>query len=581
MISASISSKSMPARDRFEAGSRTDSSRRPPAPPGGGVVASPRLVRGFRWQTDGELVCAPLRCRKEQWYFMRCRPRPDARIGCTEIHVCFQSAGEPIGKRRILLQPIAGDGPVTDLYGWFETPEDATHFSLRIAAGESTGLFDHIGVFPTNERAAISHPAANIPLRSYRPPDTARRVWLPSSLESIAGDLAGQEIEIKSIPRSSKALIGLVRGSTWVLDPKWVSRLRLGWDDLERAASVSCMIVDLDTVATLLARDRSLKIAVKRRKSDRELPCAKVVYADATTRGFALHDVIPYATIEPDGGFATRTMNGDRTWREYADQSGFAPLLSYAQSANDDRPDLLSAAMPVGSGELIASDLPWLVAGMHGPLVAPRLARHLLRMHLGGPFEDHLQYWAPTREPHVLLREIAEMQRHFPALRPLRWSTGDEGIMHLGLSLENGAVNGSSRHVVIQTGRIDHHPGATSLPAEAMMCFMKHLAAEARDATDWSRRNLAGLNVTWQFDSAADRQFRHVFASAQAVHTAAHTAPRVVCLVDEELGRVPESMIDGAKLLRIDVRHGVLGDGSIEYQRVLSRLLFRELRASG
>ena len=38
-------------------------------------------------------------------------------------------------------------------------------------------------------------------------------------------------------------------------------------------------------------------------------------------------------------------------------------------------------------------------------------------------------------------------------------------------------------------------------------------------------------------------------------------------------------MIDGAKLLKIDVRHGVLGDGSICYQRVLSGLLFGEFRA--
>ena len=153
--------------------------------------------------------------------------------------------------------------------------------------------------------------------------------------------------------------------------------------------------------------------------------------------------------------------------------------------------------------------------------------------------------------------------------------------MHLGLSLENNADNGSSRHVVIQTGRIDHHPGATSLPAEAMMCFMKHLAAQARDATDWARRNLAGLSVTWQFDSAANRQFRHVFPSAQGVPARAQTAPRFVCLVDQELGRVPESMMDGAKLLKIDVPHGVLGDGSIDYQRALSALLFREFRVIG
>ena len=547
--------------------------------PGGGVVAGPRVTRGFRWRSGGDLVCAPLRCRKEQSYFVRCRPRPDAQVDVAEMCVHFQDAGEPAGRRRVMLNAAYGNPPTGDLYGWFETPAESTHFQLRFAASAAAGAFDHIGIFPISERAAVSHPAANIPPGAHRPPNHIRRVVLPASLESIAGDLAELELEIAAEPASRRALIERVRDSAWILDPEWVKRLRLGWGDLERLASLSWMIADLETVAGLLREDRGVKADVKRIRSDRDIPCAKVVYADVATRGFALHDVLPYATVDSDGRFGMRTMTGDRSWRRYADEFAFATLLSYAQSSNEKYPDVLSAARPIGGGELIATDLPWLLAGAHGPLVAPRLARHLLAMHLAGPLDERLQYWVPSREPNIVLREIAELPRHHPGLRAIRWSTGGDGVMHLGLTLESDAANGARRHLIVQTGRIDHRRGATSLPPEAMMCLMKHLAVETRESTEWARRHLAGMTLTWQFDSEADECFRHVYGSAECVTGGVATAPTVVCLIDEELNRVPDTMVDGAKKLSIGVRHGVLGDGSIDYQRELARLLYREIEA--
>ena len=88
-----------------------------------------------------------------------------------------------------------------------------------------------------------------------------------------------------------------------------------------------------------------------------------------------------------------RVLRADRAWKRYADEHGFATLLASETPVARHCGDVLSAARPIGGGELIATDLPWLVAGLHGPLLAPRLAQHALRMHLAGPLDDRVQYW--------------------------------------------------------------------------------------------------------------------------------------------------------------------------------------------
>lgn len=519
----------------------------------------------------------PVRCRREQSYIVRATLRDGAEARAREFVVDVMDRDGAVDRQRVLMQPVVRESGA-ELLGWFDTFKEAHELSLRLDDGFRT--FEEIVLRPVAECPAVSHPAANIsdaPAPSGADAASAapmaRRVLLPTALASLAGQIESRRVELLEAPVSIKALCDRARGAACVLSPEWIAALRMKWADVQRLAEHAWVIVDLESAARLLASRGVRDLRLRHRGSNRELPCASVRYADAATQGFALSDAFPYAVCSASR-FGVRFLSGGATWRSYADEHGFATLLGLAGSGDPAR-RILCAAMPTAGGELIASDLPWLAAGLFGPLAAPRLACWLLNAQLGGPREPRLQYWTPTREPKVLLREVAELQRHYPALLPVRWAPGCDGVAHLGLALRGASENGTGRGLLIQTGRMDRGAGATSFPPEAMMSLMKLFARERRDRTAWARERLGAATIVWQFDVWGDSQFRHVFESAGPL--ACSRPPRVVALVDGELDRVPEIEIEGARRVRIDVRQGVLGDGSFEYQRELLRVILAEL----
>ncbi len=589
--------------------------------PAGGVASEARLARRFDWRRTGRgIECEPVRCRREQSYIVRARLREGAEPRPGEFVLEHLDRDETrIESQRVLMQPIPrlprgvqdDAAAAGELLGWFDTPKQADRLVLRL--GEQCGAIAEIVLRPVTECPAVCHPAANLPSGEVvsAPADGAgataaahqnstarqnkgahenagarqnaavraahtRRVLLPASLSRLSAQLESRRLELLDAPASVEALIKRTRGTACVIDPQWIADLRMKWPDMMRLAEQAWIIVDLESAARLLAARGVGDLRLRHRGSSRELPCACVRYAGALTRGFALGDAFPYAVCSP-GRFGVRFLTGGAAWRGYADEHGFATMLGLA-GAGDSSRRMLCAAMPTAGGELIASDLPWLAAGLFGPLAAPRLARRLLDAQLAGPPEPRLQYWTPTREPKVLLREIAELQRHYPALLPVRWAGGRDGTIHLGLALRSPSANGTGRSLLIQTGRIDRLPGATSFPPEAMMSLMKLFARERRDATAWADEHLGAATIVWQFDMAGESQYRHVFDSAAPL--AVHRPPRVLALVDGELGRAPAATIEGARSVHIDVPHGVLGDGSFDYQRELLSAILRELRGT-
>ncbi len=283
------------------------------------------------------------------------------------------------------------------------------------------------------------------------------------------------------------------------------------------------------------------------------------------TRGFALQDVVPYSWSDVAGQWGLRELRANRSWRRYADQAGFATLLSSETPWEAKHGDVLSAQRAVGGGELIATDLPWLVAGRFGPLVAPRLAAHLLRMHLAAPIEDHIQYWTRWDAGNVVVRDLADLARRYAGLQAVRWTDAPAGMARLGISLTSG-TQPASRHTIIETGRIDAAGIHDGLPPEPMAIFMKWLARLVRESDKWARRHLADQIVTWQFDTADGRKYAANYDDLVAASLPPGRAVHV-CLRLDDQPPPPRGTI----VLPAD--EGLLGDGSLAFQDNLTRRL--------
>lgn len=549
-----------------------------PIGPQGGLQAHAGGLRRWRWDGDRRLLSEPVRCKREQWYLARGRLSRTEAARNARLHALFLRDDEPVNERSIRFDAIAEADPCRELLGWVQVPEDATHLQLCLPDTTCATLFEEVMFHPVAERDPKCHPAANVPRwRTYRPPFPIERVVLPADLESLAAPVAPARVERMALPRSARQLADRLRGAAGVLDPDWVRRLKLTLADVERLAAQSWLIIDLQTLATLVNRAGAATTRVVSHAARHDIMSARVEYADVPTRGSALQDVVPYSTLDAAGDFRMRVLAATRSWKRYADRAAFATLLASETPWESKCGDVVSAARPFERGELLATDLPWLVAGQHGRLLAPRLARHLLRMHLGGPIEDYVQYWNRWDDDQVIVRDIADLQRRCPLLRPVRWASPDAELAHLGVSLPPADACGCDRHLVIRTGRIDNRTPHDGLSSEPMIIFMKWLAREAAERTAWAARYLTRLRVTWQFDSAAGLRYVVSYASAAGIGTAGReTVVRLRTRGAAEPAATDARIADAPPELVLAEDVGVFGDGSLAFQSELTGRL-REL----
>ena len=522
-----------------------------------------------RWtRSAGGLTSRPVRCRQDEWYIVRARLADTARIGRMTVLVDFRRAGRVLGQRRVCLY-APGGADARELLGWVQTPRRATCLALTIPDRAVPGCVQEFVLHDVAERDPRCHPAANVPRWSaVQPPFPVRRIVLPAALHELATVLHDATLDFTGAPGTRAALQRRIRGAACVLDPEWVTALGLTWADLERLAAAAWLVVDLATTARLL-RDAGLAGTEARTyASGHGLMSACVEYCDVPTRGLALQDVVPYALRDPRGGFATRVLLANRSWQRYADAVGFASLLSSETPWERRHGDVLSAARPVGRGELLATDLPWLVAGRHGPLVAPCIAGHLLRMHLAAPLPDHVQYWNRWEDGTVVVRDLADFALRQPALQAVRWASPDPALAHLGLTLR---PPNATRHTLIRTGRIDSVGVHDGLPPEPMTIFMKWLAREVAEQTSWGRRHLAGRAVTWQFDTADGLKYASQFDSAAPL---AHLPVESIRVRLDDAGtaaRAARAGRDDVILMTKD--EGLYGDTALVFQHTLTRRL--------
>ena len=63
------------------------------------------------------------------------------------------------------------------------------------------------------------------------------------------------------------------------------------------------------------------------RASEHQIMSARVEYADVPTRGFAMQDVFPHATVRDGSTFELRALLHSAAWKRYARRTDFASIL--------------------------------------------------------------------------------------------------------------------------------------------------------------------------------------------------------------------------------------------------------------
>lgn len=524
--------------------------------------------RRRRWVRDPRRRAAtlPLACKGEQWHLLRVpaggKTQPPS-VTAEFLHVDGGTS-----RQLILLERLSGDADAGHWLGWAQAPADARHWRLDSPDADATAIAAHV----VPERDPKCHPMANVSRpESHRSPFPIERVILPESLSRLAPLLDGPDVRIIKTPRSLRDLAKAVIGCACVLDPAWVDELKLTLRDIERITPITWLLVDLPTAARLVSEAGEADARVRTQRSAHGLMSARVEYADVPTRGFALMDVFPYGVHTPRHGFGVRVLEANRSWKRYASECGFALVLSSHTPFETRGPDVLSAMRAIGQGELIATDLPWLAAGLLGPPVAPVLARHALRMHLGCTLAAETQYWTRWDDARVVVRDISDMARRYAPLDAARWRPDTPGLLSLGLTLpcdDRPARNGPPRHFVIRTGRIDQCEQHDGVPPEPLMILMRQLARDWQEQTDWAQRHLKNARVSWQFEAADGVRYGVLFHAGDPA--VAPSATLTVRTRDDARAVGNVRRAGGRAELHVPASVGIFGDRSLDYQSRLT-----------
>ncbi|MBI5864824.1 MAG: hypothetical protein HZB38_10005 [Planctomycetes bacterium] len=540
-----------------------------------GYWISPKRRCAWRPDQRDRHATHPQACKPESWHLLRWPA--DSTGAAPEIRVRFVAEDHTTHEQFVRLRRLDGAADGGTWLGWVQAPIAASH--VQLVQCDSQWPAARFALHRVAERDPKCHPLANLPPPTqYKTPFPIERIVLPESLAELEPLLAGQEVRILRRPKSLRDLAAHAIGAACVLDPAWVDDLKLTLHDVERIVPITWLVIDLETLARLVTRAKAVAAHTVVRRSPLGVMSARVEYADVPTRGFALMDTFPYGVHVPGEGFAMRVLDATRIWRKYSAASGFAPML-LSQTPDEKRcNDVLSAMRAIGQGELIATDLPWIVAGEMGPPAAPRLARHALRMHLGCPLREPVQYWNRWDDTRVVVRDIADLARRYPPLVATRWRNAAEGVVALGISLRcalQSEGGGIARRFVIRTGRIDSVDPHDGVPPEPLIIFMRQLADEWSKRTAWARKHLSGAAVTWQFDTAAGLRYAALFGADES-----HAAPQAVRVLRvraseqvEEVGRIVHR--GDADELEVPADSGLFGDRSLDIQRDLSHEIRR------
>ena len=307
-----------------------------------------------------------------------------------------------------------------DLRAVYHAPEGVRKVRVSIGVREARGAaciyevrFIRI-IEPDDEGHAL---AVTPPALTLRPPCAVRRVTVCSDTAEtrpLTGMLAGA-FGARNVATLTPAQLRAANdvGDALLLPDAEPPRTVRSVASLVKLAEERIVIISLPAFAKLA--EPHLKL--RRIEQDDDPICAKVVYANYATRGFALYDIFPYARGGKTlGSFVQHQFRRTPTQKEFCRKHGLETLLESMcdQEATSERP--ICFHRPTRRGSLFVLDIEP-AESRASTFAEPVLALHLLLTILGKTQAPLGRYVYPQEREVTLHEEIRELAVRFAGVR--------------------------------------------------------------------------------------------------------------------------------------------------------------------
>ncbi|MFH0982855.1 MAG: hypothetical protein V2A79_15135 [Planctomycetota bacterium] len=400
---------------------------------------------------------------------LRCKPGQTYRL---EADVACECNGTEVESGLVLsIHYHADEGPTGEtlrfaavrhvaetltLRGYFQPPPVVHSVEVRIGMVQASGWARvyALRLMPILEVDACSHVlAVPPPVYAEPPPRSVERVAVygdaascPSLLEVLRLRLGSPNVQVHTV--GTGALQTLEADALVIPGDRPPADLRTV-TQLEALARNRIVILSIGAFARLVRPPLAFRTV---EQADDPMH-AKVTSGCFLTRGFALHDVFPFAGVGSDPtGFAQRQWVANRAWRDFRKRHGFEVFLTAVTNRDQTMDQPIGLYKPTRQGAVVVCDLdvlerpPTTLGEVHAAAVL------LLNM-LGRAPVVLGQYVAPARGERDFRQELVEFCTRFEAYRCT-------GLEHSDTSVEG---------VVIRLGPEEASCGLSPAPRPAVV----------------------------------------------------------------------------------------------------------------
>lgn len=202
----------------------------------------------------------------------------------------------------------------------------------------------------------------------------------------------------------------------WI--PGGVARARgFAWTQVLAAAEQRPVLLSLDSFAACVNAERPDTVRVRLLRESGKPTCARVVYANRVTAGFALQDVLPFGWAAPGSRrAAVRCLQKTRMLEAFCRRHGLVTLLATEADTDAATGHPICLFREARRGLLLVIDLDPPAALPGGAPIAPYGGR-LFAQALGWMAPNRGQYAVAPRSRQEFQQVLSQLCERFPALR--------------------------------------------------------------------------------------------------------------------------------------------------------------------